>query len=64
MQRRRSPQQAFADRLAAEKAALEAKAAELTHGPGKEELLKKVRQLETAARMDEWLTSPGLRPPG
>lgn len=33
--------------------------------PGKERdaLLKKARQLDTASHINEWLSSPGLRPP-
>jgi hypothetical protein len=36
-----------------------------TAPPGKEreELLRKARQAETASRIDEWLSSPGLQPP-
>jgi hypothetical protein len=34
-------------------------------GPGveRETLLRKARQVETAAHIDEWLSSPGLRSP-
>ena len=34
-------------------------------GPGveRETLLRKARQAETAAHMDEWLSSPGLKAP-
>jgi hypothetical protein len=34
-------------------------------GPGveREALLRKARQAETVAHIDEWLSSPGLRPP-
>jgi hypothetical protein len=33
--------------------------------PGKERdaLIRKARQLETASQMNQWLTSPALRPP-
>ena len=51
------------DRIAAEKARCEAQAAKLAPGPEKDELLKKIGQLETAARINDWLTSPGLQPP-
>jgi hypothetical protein len=61
--RRRSKPHTFADQLAAEKAKTEEQAAKLPHGPAKEALLKKIRQLDTAFHMNEWLTSPGLRPP-
>jgi hypothetical protein len=45
------------------KAKLEAQVAQLKPGPQKDGLLSKIRQLETALRMNEWLTSPGLRSP-
>lgn len=35
----------------------------LPYGPVREAAVKKARQAETAARMDDWLNSPGLRPP-
>jgi hypothetical protein len=63
MKYRRSSRLSFEDRVAAEKARLEADVADLPPGPGKDELLKKIRQLETATHMNEWLSSPGLQPP-
>ena len=63
MMRRRSVPLTFEGRIAAEKARLEAEAADLRPGPQKDELLKKIRQLETASRLNEWLSSPGLQPP-
>jgi hypothetical protein len=53
----------FEDKLLAEKARLEAEAAGLKPGPQMDELRKKIRQLDTASHMSEWLTSPGLQPP-
>jgi hypothetical protein len=32
-------------------------------GKERESLLRKARQLETASRIDEWLSSPGLQTP-
>jgi hypothetical protein len=32
-------------------------------GIEREKLLRRARQAETAAHMQEWLTSPGLQPP-
>jgi hypothetical protein len=61
--RRRSTPHSFEDQIAAEKSRLEEQAATLPPGPQKDVLLKKIRQLETATRMNEWLTSPGLQPP-
>jgi hypothetical protein len=63
MQRRRSIPHTFEDRIAAEKARLEAQVAKLKPGPQKDGLLKKISQLDTAAHINEWLTSPGLQPP-
>ena len=63
MQRRRSIPHTFKDRIAAEKARLEAQVAKLKPGPQKDGLLKKISQLDTASHINEWLTSPGLQPP-
>jgi len=63
MQRRRSVPHTFEDRITAEKIRVEAQAAKLKPGPRKDALLKKIGQLETAADMSEWLSSPGLQPP-
>lgn len=43
--------------------ALRAEAGKLPHGPEKEVLLKKARQLDTAAHLNDWVASPGLKPP-
>nr|WP_100381829.1 hypothetical protein [Bradyrhizobium canariense] len=61
--RRRSVSHTFDDHIAAEKARLEAQAADFPPGPKKDELLRKIRQLETASHMNEWLSSPGLQSP-
>ena len=42
---------------------LEALAAELKPSPERDSLLKKIKQLDTARHIDEWLSSPGLRAP-
>ena len=63
MQRRRSVPHTFEENIAAEKAKLEAQIAALKPGPQRDALLRKIRQLDTAAHMSEWLSSPGLRPP-
>ena len=63
MQRRRSAPHTFEDRIAAEKAKLEAKVAKLKPGPQMDALREKIRQLETASHMNEWLSSPGLQSP-
>lgn len=53
----------FVERLAKEKKRLEALAAAQKPGLARDEILKKLRQLDTAARINEWLTSPGLQAP-
>jgi hypothetical protein len=63
MQRRRSVPHTFEENIAAEKAKLETQIAKLKPGPQRDELLKKIRQLETASHMSEWLSSPGLQSP-
>jgi len=35
----------------------------LPHGKEREALVRMARQLETASRINQWLTSPGLTPP-
>jgi hypothetical protein len=51
------------ENIAAEKAKLEAQVAQLKPGPQRNGLLKKIRQLETASHINEWISSPGLQPP-
>jgi hypothetical protein len=63
MQRRPSIPHTFEENIAAEKAKLEAQVAKLKPGPQKDALLRKIRQLDTAAHISEWLSSPGLQPP-
>ena len=63
MQRRRTVPRTFEEKIEAEKAKLEAQVAKLKPGPQKDALLRKIRQLDTAAHMSEWLSSPGLKPP-
>ena len=43
--------------------ALKAQAAKMPHGKEREDLLRKARQLETASYVNEYLSSPELRPP-
>jgi len=61
--RRRSTPHTFEDRIAAEKALLEAQVAKLVPGTRKNMLLEKISQLENASHMNKWLTLPELRPP-
>ncbi|MHC2536957.1 hypothetical protein [Bradyrhizobium diazoefficiens] len=64
MQRRRFKNiLSFPDRLDQEAARLRAEAEKLPHGHERELLMRKVRQVETAMHVDEWVSSPGLQPP-
>jgi hypothetical protein len=60
---RRKHTVSFDERL--QKAADQARdaARELPQGEARDALLKRARQAETAAHINEWLTSPGLQPP-
>jgi hypothetical protein len=58
-----NPQTTLVDRIAEHKRRLEAEAAKATHGPTRDSLLKTLRHLDVAAHLNEWLSSPGLRPP-
>ena len=53
----------FIDRIAEEKQRLETEAARVESGPARAALMRKLRQLDVAAHLNEWLSSPGLRAP-
>ncbi|MEH2553616.1 hypothetical protein V1286_001145 [Bradyrhizobium algeriense] len=64
MQRRvRSKAYSFEDRIAAEKARTEGQLAATPQGPQHDALATKVRQLDTASHINDWLRSPGLQSP-
>ena len=64
MQRRRFKNiLTFPERLDQEAKRLRTEAEKLPPGCERDELLRKARQAETAFHVNEWLTSPGLRPP-
>jgi hypothetical protein len=63
MKRRRSVPHTFEENIAAERAKLAAQMANSKPGPQMDALYKKIRQLDTASHLSEWLSSPGLRPP-
>jgi len=65
MQRRRIKHTtSFEERLAEEAQRFkEAAEKEPSGSTARELLLRRARQAETASRMNEWLTSPGLAPP-
>jgi hypothetical protein len=65
MQRRRrvKHQFTFQDRIVSWTKEVRAQAAELPPGPGRDMLLKKVRQAETAMHLEDWARPTELQPP-
>jgi hypothetical protein len=61
--RRRSDPHCFEDQLAAEKARLKEQLANTPGDPERDALVKKIRQIEFATHINEWLSSPGLQRP-
>ena len=53
----------FQQRLIEEAQRFKEAAEKLPPGTARELLMRRVRQAETAAHIDGWLSSPGLRPP-
>jgi hypothetical protein len=49
----------FEDRIEAERARIARQVDRIRDGPKKKELLQKIKQLETAARINKWLASSG-----
>jgi hypothetical protein len=64
MQRRRFKQtQTLEERLAEEADRLRSEAKGTPPGIERVELMRRARRAETAAHMNQWLSSPGLQPP-
>jgi hypothetical protein len=64
IERRRFRQSiSFQDRLATFAEDVRDKAAKLPPGIEREYMLRKARQADTAARLDDWANSPGFQPP-
>jgi hypothetical protein len=63
MKKRRRQETTLQDRVVAWARDVRAQAAELPPGRDRDELLKKVRQAETAMHLDDWANSPGSQPP-
>jgi hypothetical protein len=61
MKQSRSEPHSFEDRLAEEALRLAAQARRLQPGKERDELLRKLRQVDTAAHLTKWLKN-GLRP--
>jgi hypothetical protein len=53
----------LAERLTQEASRLRERASSLAAGPEQTQALQKVRQAETALRIDAWLATPGALPP-
>jgi hypothetical protein len=53
----------FDERLAKSAAQFKEQARGMPPGREKDALMKRARQTDAAAHINEWLTSPGLRPP-
>ena len=58
------PKAPFEQCLAQEALRVNEQIKSLPHGRERELLSRKARQLETASHITEWLSSPGLKPPG
>jgi hypothetical protein len=64
MLRRRFEQtQSLEARLSEEAKRLRAEAKLLPPGAVRDEMIRRARRAEIAAHINEWITSPGLRPP-
>jgi hypothetical protein len=65
MQRRRRFKQVttLQDRIAEWAAGVREQADTMGPGPERDELIKKLRQAETAMHLEYWANSPGLQPP-
>ena len=57
------PKPTFEQRLAQEAHRVKERAKTLPQGKERELLSRKAQQLETASRISEWISSPGLQPP-
>lgn len=61
--RRLTKRQSLKDRLLTEAKNLREKASQLAFGSVRHAALKQARHIEAEAHMDDWINSPGLRPP-
>ena len=53
----------FKERLTAQAQLLTQEAQSLPPGRAREALLRRVRQIDAAVKVNEWLSSPGVQPP-
>ncbi len=63
MQRQLPKSHLFEDHIAAERKRLEEQLPLLPQGTIRDQLLVKMRQLETASHINQWISSTGLRTP-
>jgi hypothetical protein len=63
MSTRPRDERSLKERLAFEAIQLREKAKIMPAGAERDELLRKARRLDVAAQMDNWLSSPELKPP-
>jgi hypothetical protein len=63
MTRTRRTKPTLIDRLMLEANRLQDEAYKLPDGPLRDAMIRKARQNETAAHVDQWLSSPGLQSP-
>jgi hypothetical protein len=53
----------LSERLIEDIELLKAQVAKLAPGPERDQVIRRIRQNETASHIDAWLRSPGLQPP-
>jgi hypothetical protein len=63
MTRTRLTKPTLIDRLMLEANRLKDEAHKLPYGPLRDAMIRKAAQTETAAHIDQWLSSPGLQAP-
>jgi len=63
MTRTRQTKPTLVDRLMLEANRLKDEAHKLPYGPLRDALIRRARQNQTAAHIDQWLSSPGLQSP-
>ena len=63
MKRTKQTKLTLIDRLMLEANRLKDEAHKLPYGPLRDVMIRKARQNETAAHIDQWLSSPGLQAP-
>jgi hypothetical protein len=63
LHRRLKKAESLEARLSEHAKRLRAEAKLLPPGAARDDIIRRARRAETAATINEWLTSPGLRPP-